>query len=223
MATKSGAREALLPTAQAVPVGMPVAPAVPVVPLATPIDLASPMTPQEMYREAVSRRPDLLDALIDRTALDLPGGVDELAAKMGRRERGDDYEMQLDRLRVVTGEERFALAVQLVEAAHDPLAIAAGLARTAEAALQVAVTAAEEEFAAKHGRIAGSELVVLGLGRLGGGVLTHASDLDIVYLFTGTHDGESDGERPLGEPRSFNRLAQRGTAALSGPTARGAL
>jgi glutamate-ammonia-ligase adenylyltransferase len=173
--------------------------------------------------EDLAQRPELLDALIDRTALDLPGSVAELAAHMGRRERGDDYEMQLDRLRVVTGETRFALAVQLVEAAHDPLAIAAGLARTAEAALQVAVAAAEEEFAAKHGRIAGSELVVVGLGRLGGGVLTHASDLDIVYLFTGTHEGESDGERPLGATLYFNRLAQRVTAALSVPTAQGAL
>ena len=173
--------------------------------------------------EDLSQRPELLDALIDRTALDLPGSVAELAEHMGRRERGDDYEMQLDRLRVVTGETRFALAVQLVEAAHDPLAIAVGLARTAEAALQVAVAAAEEEFAAKHGRIAGSELVVVGLGRLGGGVLTHASDLDIVYLFTGTHEGESDGERPLGATLYFNRLAQRVTAALSVPTAQGAL
>ncbi|UYH54660.1 bifunctional [glutamate--ammonia ligase]-adenylyl-L-tyrosine phosphorylase/[glutamate--ammonia-ligase] adenylyltransferase [Qipengyuania sp. SS22] len=173
--------------------------------------------------EDLSQRPELLDALIDRTALDLPGSVAEVAARMGRRERGDDYEMQLDRLRVVTGETRFALAVQLVEAAHDPLEIAAGLARTAEAALQVAVEAAEEEFAAKHGRIAGSELVVVGLGRLGGGVLTHASDLDIVYLFTGTHEGESDGARPLGATLYFNRLAQRVTAALSVPTAQGAL
>lgn len=173
--------------------------------------------------EDLSQRPELLDALIDRTALDLPGSVAELAEHMGRRERGDDYEMQLDRLRVVTGETRFALAVQLVEAAHDPLEIAAGLARTAEAALQVAVAAAEEEFAAKHGRIAGSELIVVGLGRLGGGVLTHASDLDIVYLFTGTHEGESDGERPLGATLYFNRLAQRVTAALSVPTAQGAL
>ena len=173
--------------------------------------------------DELARRPDLLDALIDRTALDLPGSVAGLAERMGRRERGDDYEMRLDRLRVVTGETRFALGVQLIEAAHDPLAIAAGLARTAEAALQVALAAAEEEFAARHGRIAGSELVVVGLGRLGGGALTHASDLDIIYLFTGTHEGESDGERPLGATLYFNRLAQRVTAALSVPTAQGAL
>ena len=126
------------------------------------LTLAPPMA------DELARRPDLLDALIDRTAFDLPAGVAELADTMRRRERGDDYEMRLDRLRVITGETRFALAVQLIEAAHDPLEIAAGLARTAEAALQVAVEAAEEEFVAKHGRIAGCELIVLGLGRFGG-------------------------------------------------------
>ncbi|MBO6768857.1 MAG: bifunctional [glutamine synthetase] adenylyltransferase/[glutamine synthetase]-adenylyl-L-tyrosine phosphorylase [Erythrobacter sp.] len=185
--------------------------------------IADCLTLAQPLAEDLSRKPDLLDALIDRTALDLPGSVETLAAQMGRRERGDDYETRLDRLRVVTSETRFALGVQLIEAAHDPLEIAAGLSRTAEAALQVAVGAAEEEFAAKHGRIAGSELVVLGLGRLGGGVLTHASDLDIIYLFTGSHEGESDGDRPLGATLYFNRLAQRVTAALSVPTAQGAL
>ena len=185
--------------------------------------LADCLTLAPPLADELARRPDLLDALIDRTALDLPGSVAELAERMGRRERGDDYETRLDRLRVVTGETRFALGVQLIEAAQDPLAIAAGLSRTAEAALQVAVSAAEEEFAAKHGRIAGGELVVLGLGRLGGGALTHASDLDIIYLFTGSHEGESDGDRPLGATLYFNRLAQRVTAALSVPTAQGAL
>ena len=65
---------------------------------------------------------------------------------------------------------------------------------------------------------------MLGLGRLGGGALTHASDLDLVYLFTGDHGRrESDGRRPLGATLYFNRLAQRVTAALSVPTAEGAL
>lgn len=173
--------------------------------------------------DELSRRPDLLDALIDRTALDLPGSVPELADEMQRSERGDDYEKRLDRIRIVTGETRFALGMQLIEAAQDPLDIAAALSRIAEAALQVAVDAATEEFALRHGRIPGGELLVLGLGRLGGGMLTHASDLDLIYLFTGNHESESDGERPLGATLYFNRLAQRVTAALSVPTAQGAL
>jgi len=42
-------------------------------------------------------------------------------------------------------------------------------------------------------------------------------------LFSGEFDGESDGARPLGASTYFNRLAQRVSAALSVPTAEGAL
>ncbi|WP_338446908.1 bifunctional [glutamate--ammonia ligase]-adenylyl-L-tyrosine phosphorylase/[glutamate--ammonia-ligase] adenylyltransferase [Pelagerythrobacter marensis] len=173
--------------------------------------------------EELARRPDLLDALIDRSALDLPGDVPELAARMARGETGDDYEAALDRIRIVTAETRFALGVQLIERVHDPLEIAAALSRTAEAALDIAARTTEQDFAARHGTVPGGELLVLGLGRLGGGALTHASDLDIVYLFTGDHGAESDGERPLGATLYFNRLAQRVSGALSVPTAQGAL
>ena len=173
--------------------------------------------------DELGRRPELLDTLIDQRALDLPGSVEEIAARMSARHDGDDYEHRLDRIRRVTGELRFALGLQTIAAVHDPLAIGAALSRTAEAALRTAQAAAVEEFEKAHGRVLGSELVVLGLGRLGGGMLTHASDLDVIYLFTGDFSGESDGPRPLGVTHYFNRLAQRVTAALSVPTAEGAL
>ncbi|ALE17678.1 Glutamate-ammonia-ligase adenylyltransferase [Altererythrobacter epoxidivorans] len=172
--------------------------------------------------EELGRRPELLDTLIDQSALDLPGSVEDLAARMTSGD-ASDYERQLDRIRVVTGEVRFAIGLQLIGAVHDPLDIATALSRTAEAALKVAHDAATEEFAAQHGRIADSELVVLGLGRFGGGALTHASDLDIIYIFTGDTGVESDGRRPLAGTLYYNRLAQRVSAALSVPTAHGAL
>jgi glutamate-ammonia-ligase adenylyltransferase len=179
------------------------------------------VTLAEPLAEALGRHPEWLDAMIDSRALDLPGPVAELAAQM--RRAPTDYERRLDRIRAVVGEARFALGVQLVEAQHDPLEIAAGLARVAEAALETGAAAAIEEFAAVHGRIPDSELLVLGLGRLGGGALTNASDLDVIYLFTGEIGIESDGERPLTASLYYNRLAQRVTAALSVPTAAGAL
>lgn len=172
--------------------------------------------------DELARRPDLLDRLIDSSAFDLPGSVDELAAAM-RRVDDDSYEQRLDRIRQVVGEERFALGVQLIEARHDPLEIAAGLSRVAEAALQVAADAACAEFEQAHGRIPDTDLLILGLGRLGGGALTHASDLDLVYLFSGDIGLESDGRRPLSASLYYNRLAQRVTGALSVPTAEGAL
>ena len=185
--------------------------------LARILGLAPPLA------DALARRADLLDPLIDASAFDLPGPVAELQVQFARGEADDDYEAVLGRVRRRVSETRFALGVQLIEHARDPLAIAAALSRVAEAALAVLVDAARREFEAKHGRVAGGELVVLGLGRLGGGALTHMSDLDLVFLFTGNHGAESDGKRPLGATLYFNRLAQRVIAALSVPTAEGAL
>src|SRR5690606_39483006 len=105
------------------------------------------------------------------------------------------------------------------ESRHDPLEIAGGYAGVAEAAIRVLADAAIKEFEKVHGRIAGSEIVILALGRLGGEALTHASDLDLIFLFTGAQGVESAGQRPLGCTRYFNRLAQRNVAALAGPTA----
>ncbi len=172
--------------------------------------------------DELALRPERLDALIDRSAFALPGSVATIAAEMRRGERTAGYEESLDRIRVVVGEKRFALGMQLIEAEHDPLAIASALSRLAEAAIAVAQESAEHEFARAHGTVAGCELLVLGLGRLGGGALTHASDLDVIYLFTEGAE-ESDGPRPLGRTLYFNRLAQRLGAALSVPTAQGAL
>lgn len=185
--------------------------------LARILGLAPPLA------DALARRADLLDPLIDATAFDLPGSVDELIGQLSRGEADDDYERLLDRVRRRVGELRFKLGVQLIEASRDPMEIAQGLSRVAEAALAVLAQAATAEFERVHGRVPGGELLIMGYGRLGGGALTHASDLDLVFLFTGEHSAESDGARPLGATLYFNRLAQRVIAALSVPTAEGAL
>ena len=173
--------------------------------------------------DALGRRPELLDGLIDATAFDPPPSVRAMAAEFATAERDDDYQALLDRVRQRVGERRFALGVQLIEGVTDPLEVAAGYARVAEAAIEALGAAAVAQFEAAHGRVPGGELVILALGRLGGGALTHASDLDLVYLFSGDHMAESDGTKPLGATLYFNRLAQRVSAALSVPTAAGPL
>ncbi|WP_046349627.1 bifunctional [glutamine synthetase] adenylyltransferase/[glutamine synthetase]-adenylyl-L-tyrosine phosphorylase [Sphingomonas changbaiensis] len=171
---------------------------------------------------ALGRRPEFLDGLIDATAFDPAPPVAELAASFAAAEAGD-YERLLDHVRRSVGERRFALGVQLVEGTSDPLEVAAGYARVAEAALDVLAAATAADYARQHGRVPDSELVILALGRLGGAALTHASDLDLIYLFTGTIDAASGGPKPLEATRYYNRLAQRVTGALSVPTAAGPL
>jgi [glutamine synthetase] adenylyltransferase / [glutamine synthetase]-adenylyl-L-tyrosine phosphorylase len=171
--------------------------------------------------EALGRNAALLDRLLDATAFDPVGDVATLAGEMTRT--NTDLEGQLDHVRRIVGEHRFALGAQIVQAADDTLNVAAGYARVAEAAVQVVADAVVAPFVAAHGRVPDSELVVLALGRLGGGLLTHASDLDLIYLFTGDFSAMSDGPRPLGGTHYYNRLGQRLSSGLSAPTAAGAL
>ncbi|HEX8467647.1 MAG TPA: bifunctional [glutamine synthetase] adenylyltransferase/[glutamine synthetase]-adenylyl-L-tyrosine phosphorylase [Allosphingosinicella sp.] len=174
--------------------------------------------------EQLGRRPELLDGLVDASAFEPAPPVGELIRDFSRSEReGEDYQLVLDRVRRRVNERRFALGVQLIVAHSDPIEAAEGYSRVAEAAINVLARAAIAEFEARHGRVPGSELLVMGLGRLGGEALTHASDLDLVYLFSGTHEAESDGPRPLRATDYFNRLAPRITAALSVATASGPL
>ena len=170
--------------------------------------LAAILTLAPPLAEQLARRPTLLDALIDPAALDLPGPVAAIEQRLLAAPSGADQERRLDRLRIVVGELRFTLGLSLVLARHDPLKVGAALGRVAEAAVRAAQAIATDAFAETHGAIEG-ELVVLGFGRLGGGMLTHGSDLDIVHVFTAPLDAESDGERRLGASLYFNRLAAR--------------
>jgi [glutamine synthetase] adenylyltransferase / [glutamine synthetase]-adenylyl-L-tyrosine phosphorylase len=173
--------------------------------------------------DALGTRVELIEGLIDQRAFDAPADKEQLAAEWAPGLAVLDYERLLDRVRDHVGERRFAYGAQLVAGATDPLVIACGYSELAEAALGVLADATVAEFVAAHGRVPDSELVVLALGRLGGRALTHASDLDLIYLFTGDHLAESDGPRPLGATTYYNRLAQRVTAAMSVPTAAGKL
>ncbi|GGE79234.1 glutamate-ammonia-ligase adenylyltransferase [Sphingomonas prati] len=173
--------------------------------------------------DQLGRRPALLDVLIDASAFDPPPAVVVLADEFGTVERGADYQQVLDRARARINERRFALGTQIVAGVADPIEVAGGYARVAEGAIGALAGAAVAEFVKAHGAVPGGELLILALGRLGGGALTHASDLDLIYLFTGDHQVESDGAKPLGATTYFNRLAQRVTGALSVATPAGPL
>ncbi len=170
----------------------------------------------------LGERSDLLDGLIDPAAAGRRLDRDELVARLDQASTADAYELVLDRVRAIVGEYRFTTGARIV-AGGDPLDAMRDYAAIAEAATATLAQSTVAEFERTHGRVPDSELVILALGRFGGGALTHASDLDVVFLFTGDFGGISDGPRPLGATRYYNRLAQRVIAALSVPTASGGL
>lgn len=173
--------------------------------------------------DQLARRPELLDSLLDSSCFERPPPAQEFAELLEREMAGLPYDLALDRARLLINERRFALGVQLIDLREDPMTVGEGYARVAEGAILALGRLAVREFEAVHGRIEGAELLILGLGRLGGGLLTNASDLDLIYLFTDPVADRSDGAKPLGPADYFNRLANRVTAALSVPTAAGPL
>ncbi|MFL6777195.1 MAG: bifunctional [glutamate--ammonia ligase]-adenylyl-L-tyrosine phosphorylase/[glutamate--ammonia-ligase] adenylyltransferase [Sphingomicrobium sp.] len=173
--------------------------------------------------DQLGRRPELFEGLFDASCFAMPPPAEEFAELLTNAMAGHPYDVALDRARRLVNERRFALGVQLIDRRRDPLEVTEGYAQVAEGTLLAMGCAAREEFERAHGVFPDSELIALALGRFGGHSLTHASDLDIIYLHNAVGSRASTGWKPLGPNDYFNRLASRITAALSVPTAAGPL
>ncbi len=109
--------------------------------------------------------------------------------------------------------------------AGDPVgSILAGSTELAETCLRIGLEALEVEVAQRSGVVRAADgsvqrLIVLGLGKLGGGELNFSSDVDLVYAYE--HDGESDGARALAASDYFARLGQQLAKLLDEVTADG--
>ncbi len=63
------------------------------------------------------------------------------------------------------------------------------------------------------------ELLVIGMGKLGGGELNVSSDIDLIFVYP--EDGETDGERSLGNHEFFTKLGRRLINVINEMTADG--
>jgi glutamate-ammonia-ligase adenylyltransferase len=179
------------------------------------------LTTTPLLADALAARPDLIDVLLEPAA---PlRSIADARAELSLVVSGLSGEQLLDRIRRWTAERRFQIGVGLLDGSIGPLESAAMLALMAEATVELLAASVEADFAARHGRVPDSRLVVLALGRFGGGELTAQSDLDLVLTFTGPFEKQSDGPVPLSASAWYNRLGQRLIAALTVPSAAGTL
>jgi [glutamine synthetase] adenylyltransferase / [glutamine synthetase]-adenylyl-L-tyrosine phosphorylase len=179
------------------------------------------LTATPLLADALARRPSLLDVLLEPASPlpDIAAATAELASVC----RNLEGEQLLDRVRVWTAERRFALGVQLLDGTVSPADASRELSLMAEAAVVLLAETVTSEFVARNGEIPGGRLIPLALGRFGGGQLTAQSDLDLVFLFTGSYQALGTGQPPITASAWFNRLAPRLVAALTVPTAAGPL
>jgi glutamate-ammonia-ligase adenylyltransferase len=97
----------------------------------------------------------------------------------------------------------------------------ADLSVFADTAIQAAYAHARRGLVARYGEPRSKsgepqDLVVIGMGKLGGGELNFSSDIDLVFLFP--EHGETDGARPIENEEFFTRLGQGLIRLLETPT-----
>lgn len=105
----------------------------------------------------------------------------------------------------------------LDEVMHD-------LTRLAETLVQGALGWLEEQLHKRYGTPrdhegAAQSLVVLGMGKLGGGELNFSSDIDLIFAYW--HPGTTDGGRSIENQEFFQRLGRSLIAALTEATPEG--
>ncbi len=173
--------------------------------------------------EAAARDPALLDGLADSGELGRPRAPGEVAALVAHIDEGDEAAW-MDALRRLRRRELVRIAWRdLTGAAALPETLAETSA-LADAAIVAARASAERALAPHYGtpRSAGGEaqeLLVMGMGKLGGGELNFSSDVDLVFLFP--EGGETDGPRAVSNEEYFTRLGQSLIRLLDARTAEG--
>ena len=173
----------------------------------------------------LSQRRRVMDAVLD------PGYIGELPGRDTLREMvaedlagAQDYQDALDRARVFGQEQWFLIGVGLLSGSVNTDRAAAVYSDLAAVLVDALKERVEREMEAAHGRFDGGQCAVVAMGKLGSGEMTASSDLDLIIVYDhALHAKESDGAKPLSPQQYYARLTQRLIAALSAPTAQGAL
>ncbi|MDC8013312.1 bifunctional [glutamate--ammonia ligase]-adenylyl-L-tyrosine phosphorylase/[glutamate--ammonia-ligase] adenylyltransferase [Tahibacter soli] len=159
--------------------------------------------------DCFSRAPALLapDALM---LMSDPRQADARAHQLDAGER--DEARQLALLRKFRKREALRLIWRDVNGLDEVADTLAGSTALAETCLEAALRYAESPLAARHGvprDAAGrpQRLVVLGLGKLGGGELNFSSDVDLILAYA--ENGQTDGARVVDNETYYARLGQQ--------------
>lgn len=188
----------------------------------------------EWISQFLIHHPVLLDELLDTRTLYSPPKRQELEAELRQKMnhvQDNDLEIQMDELRVFKQANVLRVAAADITNAIPLMKVSDHLSDIAEVVLNEAVDLSWNYLVHKHGtpecrlnqEACERGFVVIAYGKLGGLELGYSSDLDLVFLHSGTNDQTSGKEYPIDNPQFYTRLGQRVIHILSTHTATGIL
>ncbi|MFA5028525.1 MAG: bifunctional [glutamate--ammonia ligase]-adenylyl-L-tyrosine phosphorylase/[glutamate--ammonia-ligase] adenylyltransferase, partial [Candidatus Methylomirabilota bacterium] len=174
----------------------------------------------EFLAGTLLRYPELTDALLT-PASTAAGGREAIQADLARGlEAAETASARLDALRRVKKAEELRIGLQDILGQRDGAETYAALSRLAEACLAVALEQATRDLAERFGLPDPAGVCVVGMGKLGGGELGYASDLDLLLVYG--RDGQTGGPERISHVEYFSRLADRLGKLLTTITQEGA-
>jgi glutamate-ammonia-ligase adenylyltransferase len=171
--------------------------------------------------QMVAHSPHVLDVLVDPDFANTKADPETRLAPRLNREA--DYEMALERARILLRGERFLVGTRALSRLIPVSDLGEAHTTLAEAVLRLVFARVQREFAERHGVIPDGEVAIIGYGKAGSRELTANSDLDLVVVYEAESDAWSDGEKPLMTSEYYAKLTQRLVAALSAPMRAGTL
>jgi glutamate-ammonia-ligase adenylyltransferase len=182
----------------------------------------------------LAQHPVLLDELLDPRMLYTPPEVTEIKGDLDRRMHqvpADDLEYQIEQLCVFKETQVLRVAAADVSGALPLMRVSDHLSEIAETVLAAVVEIAWNHLVKKHGRpscllkdyACERGFAVIAYGKLGGLELGYGSDLDLVFLHSGTSEKTKGGQQAIDSAQFFNRLGQRVIHILTSHTRAGRL
>jgi glutamate-ammonia-ligase adenylyltransferase len=182
----------------------------------------------------LGQHPVLLDELLDPRTLYQPPGAKQLRVELAQRMRrtpSDDLENQIEQLCVFKQINILRVAAADVTGALPLMRVSDHLSDIAQTVLSEVVEIAYSHLLEKHGapacrlngKICKKGFAVIAYGKLGGLELGYGSDLDLVFLHSGTAEKTRGDGQPIDSVQFFNRLGQRVIHILTSHTRAGRL
>ena len=168
----------------------------------------------EYVARSCLRDPQLLENLVESGDLSRAYNSKELAARIGSGFSGiRDEETLRQRLRKIRRREMVRIAWRDIAGWASLDEVMLTLSELAESCTERALAWLYQQCVDKEGKPVGEssnqpvQMVVLGMGKLGGLELNFSSDIDLMFFYP--EDGETDGNSGLSNHEFFTRLGQK--------------
>lgn len=182
----------------------------------------------------LAQHPVLLDELLDPRTLYIPPEAKQIKVDLKQRMSrapSDDLEYQIEQLCVFKEINVLRVAAADVTGALPLMRVSDHLSDIAETVLGEVVKMAYDHLREKHGapacrlngKICEKGFAVIAYGKLGGLELGYGSDLDLVFLHSGSKEKTQGSQQAIDSAQFFNRLGQRVIHILTSHTWAGRL